>query len=155
SLTVQRQELDRFRQRCEETSQRIADLRAQRSGLASRIEVLEGLERSQEGLGTGVREVFALLKQPDAGPWRAVVGMVADLLTVRREYAPLIDLALGERAQRFLIRDAALLAEALQQRSQPFSGRVSFSEIQSNGAAPPGEYTTFLAAFPEARPLSS
>jgi hypothetical protein len=68
---------------------------------------------------------LALLEQADPGPWRTIVGMIADLLTVRREYAPLIDLALGDWAQRFLVRDAGTLAEALQQRG-PFSGRVSF-----------------------------
>jgi chromosome segregation protein len=122
----QRQERDRLRHLGETTTQLLADLRAQRSGLASRIEVLEGLERSHEGLGTGVREVFGLLEQPDPGPWRVVLGMIADFLTVRREYAPLIDLALGETAQRFLVSDAARLDEALLSRGQPFSGRVSF-----------------------------
>jgi chromosome segregation protein len=126
ALALQRQERERLRRLGDDTSQIIADLRAQRSGLTSRIEVLEGLERSQEGLGTGVREVLALLQQPDPGPWRAVLGIVADFLTVRREFAPLIDLALGDRAQRFLVQDAALLEEALRQRAQPFSGRVSF-----------------------------
>src|SRR5262249_18312788 len=77
-------------------------------------------------LGTGVREVLALLRQPDPGPWRTVLGMIADFLTVRREFAPLIDLALGDWAQRFLVRDTSLLAEALLQRGQPFSGRVIF-----------------------------
>jgi chromosome segregation protein len=125
-LTDQRQERERLRQLCDDTGQLVADLRAQRSGVASRIEVLEGLERSHEGLGTGVREVLALLEQPPPGPWSTVAGMVADFLTVRHEYAPLIDLALGERAQRFLVRDAGQLAEALRQRGQPFSGRVSF-----------------------------
>ncbi len=51
---------------------------------------------------------------------------MAQFLTVRREFAPLIDLALGERAQRFLVRDPDQLAQALRQRSQPFSSRVSF-----------------------------
>ncbi len=91
----------------------MSDLRAERSGSASRIEVLEGLERSHEGLGAGARELLALLEQPDPGPWNTVLGIFADFLNVRREYAPLIDLALGENAQRFLVRDADLLAEAL------------------------------------------
>jgi chromosome segregation protein len=121
-----RQQRDRLRQVRDETTQRGADLRAQRSGLASRIEILEGLERSHEGLGTGPRELFALLEQPDPGPWRTVLGILAEFLTVRREFAPLIDLALGERAQRFLVRDTDLLAQALAQRGQPFSSRVSF-----------------------------
>src|SRR5206468_4293746 len=104
----------------------------QRSGLASRAEVLQGLERSHEGLGKGVREVFSLLEQPDAGPWRTVLGMIADVLTVRREYAPLIDIALGDWSQRFLVRDLGELDEALRQRGQPFAGRVSFLSLNDH-----------------------
>ena len=135
ALADLRQERDRLRQVRDETTQRAADLRAQRSGLVSRIEVLEGLERSHEGLGTGPRELFALLEQPDAGPWRTVLGILAEFLTVRREFAPLIDLALGERAQRFLVRDMNQLAQALRQRSQPFSSRVSFLPLTPAGPA--------------------
>ena len=66
------------------------------------MEVLESLERSHEGVNSGVREVFGLLEQSDPGPWRTVLGIVADFLNVRREYAPLIDLVLGEQAQHFI-----------------------------------------------------
>ncbi|MCI0683052.1 MAG: chromosome segregation protein SMC [Gemmataceae bacterium] len=113
----------------DQTTEQLSQLRQERSRLASRIDVLEGLIRSHEGLGAGVREVFALLEQPDAGPWQAVLGMIADFLTVKREYAPLIDLALGDWAQRFVVRDVDVLAHALSQRTQPFSGRVSFMPI--------------------------
>jgi chromosome segregation protein len=126
ALSALKQERERFVKLRDETTQRVADLRAERSGIASRVEVLEGLERSHEGLGAGAREVLALLEQPDPGPWKTVLGILADFLRVRREYAPLIDLALGEHAQRFLVRDAGLLARALKERRQPFSGRVSF-----------------------------
>ena len=53
--------------------------------------------------------------------------MIADFLTVKREYAPLIDLALGDWAQRFVVRDVDELAQALgaAQRSRS-RGRVSF-----------------------------
>ena len=149
ALAEQRQERERLRQLRDETAKIIADLREQRSGLASRIEVLEGLERSHEGLGTGVREVLALLEQPDPGPWRTVLGMVADFLTVRHEYAPLIDLALGDRAQRLLVRDAAVLAEALAGRGQPFTGRVSFLPLglgRTPLTAPPQESATSALA---------
>jgi chromosome segregation protein len=126
ALAELREERDRLDQAREEAIQRAADLRAKRSGLLSRIEVLEGLERSREGFGVGAREVFALTEQAEPGPWRTIAGIVADFLTVRREYAPLIDLALGDRAQRFLVYDTDLLAQALRQRTQPFSSRVSF-----------------------------
>ncbi len=126
ALTNQRLEREQLRQRRDETGERVSILRQERSGLASRVEILQGLIRSHEGLGTGVREVFALLEQPEPGPWATVLGIVADFLTVRREYAPLIDLALGDAAQRFLVRDMGQLSIALAQRTQPFSGRVSF-----------------------------
>jgi chromosome segregation protein len=126
ALSELKQERERFIKLRDETAQRVSDLRAERSGMASRIEVLEGLERSHEGLGAGARELLALLEQPDPGSWQTVLGILADFLHVRREYAPLIDLALGENAARFLVRDAELLAQALQERRQPFSGRVSF-----------------------------
>jgi len=135
ALTELRQERDRLRQLRDETVQRAANLREQRSGLLSRIEVLEGLQRSHEGLGAGPRELFALLEQPDPGPWRTVLGILADFLTVRREFAPLIDVALGERARSFLVRDPEQLAQALRQRSQPFSSRVSFLPLATGPSA--------------------
>jgi chromosome segregation protein len=125
-LAELRKERERLRDAQEAAVRSAAELRERRSGLASRVEVLEGLERSREGLGTGVREVYAHLEQADPGPWRTVVGLVADVLTVRREFAPLIDLALGEQAQRFLVRDPDELARALRERGEPFSGRVGF-----------------------------
>jgi chromosome segregation protein len=136
ALNELRQERDRLQQLRDETAQVISDLRAERSGLASRIEVLENLERSREGLGTGVREVLDLVQRENPGPWRTVRGMIADLLTVRREYAPLIDLALGDLAQRFLVENVAVLHEALRERGQPFSGRVSFLPTSPRPATP-------------------
>src|SRR5262249_9798850 len=47
-------------------------------------------------------------------------------LSVRHEYASLIDLALGDWSQRFLVRDADVLAKIVAQRAVPFPGRVSF-----------------------------
>jgi chromosome segregation protein len=154
-LTDQRQERDRLRQLHDDTGHSLADLRAERSGLASRIEVLEGLERSLEGFGTGVRELMTLLADERAGRngqdstaspnglafADVVLGILADHLTVRREYAPLIDVALGERAQRFLVRDTAGLAEVLRRRQQPFSGRVSFLPLTALSPAPPATET--------------
>src|SRR5262249_21351519 len=82
----------------------------------------------------GVKEVLTLVNEPDAGPWRTVVGLVADLLTVGREHAPLIDIALGEQAQYILVRNGESLTAALAVQTLPFSGRVTFCPAP---AAPP------------------
>ncbi len=150
ALADTRTERDRLRGLADETAQHAARMRERRSGLVSRLEMLEGLERSHEGLGTGVREVFAHLEAADPGPWRSVRGLVADFLTVRREYAPLIDLALGERAQRFLVTDASALALALRERGTPFSGRVSFLPVGTLPEQRPQEGDTALTRGGEA-----
>src|SRR5207249_4062795 len=93
-----------------------------------------------EGLGTGVREVLELVERSRAHlpglfdeeeDWSFVVGLVADCLTVPSDIAPLIDLALGEMSQCFLVRDVARLDAALRKRMPAFAGRVGFV------AAPP------------------
>ena len=121
-----RQDRVRLAELRERTVEIMSELRQQRSGLASRATVLDGLIRSREGLGAGVREVIALIEQPEPGPWDTVLGMIADFLTVKREFAALIDIALSDWAQRFLVRDVERLAQALKGRTEPFSGRVSF-----------------------------
>jgi len=131
SMQDNKAEQDRLRGLRDRTNERISELRQERSGLSSRIEVLEGLIASHEGLGTGVREMIGLIEQAESGPWSTVIGMIADFLTVKREYAPLIDLALGEWAQRFVVRDRSKLMIALSEREQPFSGRVSFLPLEA------------------------
>ncbi len=139
-------ERDDLRRQAEESQQRLSDLKVQRSGLASRVELLEQLERSQEGLGTGVREVLKLVHEsqerdsgvaPDQEDWSFIVGLVADCLTVPRELAPMIDLALGEAAQFFLVRDSAKLDEMLQKRGHSFAGRVGFVPVRPPVPTPP------------------
>ena len=103
--------------------------RDERSDLRGRAEVLEGLEKSREGFGAGVRELMAAL---DAGsplaPW--VVGLVADLLTVPREFAALVDVALGDFAQAFVLREAARL-DPLLASVGPVAGRIGFVPLRA------------------------
>ena len=129
SLAQRQQEREDLRKQADAKQQEIADLNVRRSDLRGRIDVLEGLERSQEGLGTGVRELITLLNAERARPSAlsdTVVGLVADFLSVPREVAPLIDLALGDTAQKFVVRDAKRLDRLLAEREKPFAGRVSF-----------------------------
>jgi chromosome segregation protein len=126
----QREARDDERRNRDRLHEALSQLRQDRSALASRIDVLEGLLRSHEGLGVGVREVFRLLEQPEPGPWKTVLGMIADFLTVKREHAALIDLALGDWAQRFIVRDMAELRQALGEHPELFSGRVSFMPLR-------------------------
>jgi chromosome segregation protein len=138
------EERELLRRQAADVEQAIADLRVRRSALTSRIDVLEQLERSLEGLGTGVREVMQLLREN--AEWDVVLGLVADCLTVPRDIAPLIDLALGDNAQRFIVRDSGALDALLARRVVPITGRVGFlplpatdgAIVPESGDEPPG-----------------
>jgi chromosome segregation protein len=132
-------EREELRRQVSARQQELARLSVRRGDLLGRIDILEGLERSQEGLGTGVREVMALLaaERPNSdGPpglpaagealSTTIIGLVVEFLSVPREVAPLIDLALGDTAQKFIVRDSDVLDRILAAREAPLSGRVSF-----------------------------
>jgi chromosome segregation protein len=135
--------------------------------------VLEGLEKALEGLGTGVREVLRLVDEDlrstiedDTGvettslfanvrsPLSNIVGLVADLLTVPREVAPLVELALGDAAQRFVVRDPARVDDVAAAIGD-VAGRVGFvprrasgdREVAGETAEEPATSRSPLAAF--------
>jgi chromosome segregation protein len=77
----------------------LSEFQANRSGTVSRLEVLEGLEKSLEGFGVGLKEILELSKDPSSLLWNTILGVVADFLEVSTEFAVLIDLALGEKSK--------------------------------------------------------
>src|SRR5439155_18132355 len=64
-----------------------------------------------------------------------VVALVGDLLSAPREYAPLLDLALGGTAQCFVVRDLDRVTEALADLPAVISGRVSFLPLRPDAAS--------------------
>jgi chromosome segregation protein len=99
--------------------------RERHSGLTSRIQVLDGLEKSREGVGAGVRRILELAGQPDPGRWDGVIGMVADLILVDREYAGLVDVVLGDQVQALLIKDWETVQPAVEELGEELASRVT------------------------------
>jgi chromosome segregation protein len=141
ALADRRAERNGLRAQADRLVERLEDLRVRRGGLTGRIDVLENLERTQEGLGTGVREVLADLASGTSPLSGVVVGLVADSLRVPGEVAPLIDVALGEVASHFVVRSGADIDAALAARGQPLSGRVSFLPLSDPGGLAHGADT--------------
>ncbi len=135
ALQDRRRERDDLTAAAERLGGELEDLRVRRSDLRARIDILDQWDRNQEGLGAGVRDVLAELAKPASPFAPAVLGLVADALRVPRDLAPLIDVALGDVASHFVVREAVdpLLAE------RAFSGRVSFLPlvVEETPPAPP------------------
>ncbi|HEV7226754.1 MAG TPA: chromosome segregation protein SMC [Pirellulales bacterium] len=123
-----------LRERHAAVQQELGGLRQRHSGMTERASLLEELEQRHEGVEAGVREVLARIEGDREGLFRQVRGLVADLLQVSVEMAPLVELALGERTQYFVIEPddddwSALLAE----ESRRFAGRVGFISVADGG----------------------
>ena len=132
---------DALSDRTESEQTRLEGLRVRQGDLRGRIDVLEELERSLEGLGAGVREVLGRLAQTaeaaeEDSPFADVLGLVADLLTVPRDIAPLVELALGDAAQRFVVRTAAAV-DAVAGAVGEVAGRVGFVPVAGAVAEDP------------------
>ncbi len=106
--------------------QALSDLREQRSAWKARKSVLEDLERRQQGLGVGVREILHRAKSIPEPPWNQIQGSVADLLKVDLEHAALLEVALGSRAQLIVLDELDSLVAYLKTGTYEISGRVGF-----------------------------
>lgn len=98
--------IDRLRA---ELNEQLASIKESRSGLLSRQQVLEDLQRKMEGVHKGVREVLRLREQPvEPGVARvfgSVAGLVADLFETDVEHAGVIETALGDLDQHLVVTD--------------------------------------------------
>jgi len=111
--------------------QSLAKLHQRHSGATERASVLEELEKRLEGLSAGVRQVLSQVQASDSNsPFQQVHGLVADLLNVNFETAPLIDVALGDVAQCLVVTGGRELVAHLQQ-SGALAGRVGFVRLDA------------------------
>ncbi|MBN2025010.1 MAG: chromosome segregation protein SMC [Pirellulales bacterium] len=112
----------------------LAERRAQHGGATQRVAVLEDLERRREGLNAGVKEVLSQAQNAGDGPFSEVVGLVADLIRVSVESAPLVEVALGGAAQRVVLRDSGRMRQYLAEGTHRFAGRVGFLALDGPAA---------------------
>ena len=114
-----------------QTERRLAELREQRSAALARLNVLQDLERKQEGIGLGVREILRRAETLSEPPWSNILGSVGDLLDTALETAPLVELALGDRTQILVVDDLRPLLDYLNQGEGRLLDRVGFIELRT------------------------
>ncbi|MEX2316863.1 MAG: chromosome segregation protein SMC [Pirellulales bacterium] len=127
SLSILRRDLARADKQHRQLEERLMRTR-------ERISVLSELEERLEGLDGGVQQVLQLARDAPDGPLRGVCGVVADLFHVDVDSAPLIEMALGERAQFIVLKSAAPLLERLAREPLGIMGRVGFLRLDTRPA---------------------
>ncbi len=114
-----------------QTDRRLAELRERRSAALARLNVLQDLERKQEGIGLGVREILRRADTLGEAPWSNILGTVGDLLDTALETAPLVELALGDRTQILVVDDLRPLLDYLNRGEGRLLDRVGFIELRT------------------------
>ncbi len=112
-----------------------AALRQRQSAAAERAAVLEELQNRQEGVTDGVKHVLARAAAEASGPLGSVCGLLADLVSVSVDRAPLIEVALGAAALHIVSRPKEGLLEFLQLEASSFAGRVGFLWLDDSAKA--------------------
>ncbi|MFV1964583.1 MAG: chromosome segregation protein SMC [Pirellulaceae bacterium] len=111
----------------------LVSLQQRFSASRERVSVLDELDKSQEGLATGVRNVLELAREAVEGPFAEVQGLVADLIQAGVDVAPLVDVALGERAQYVVVAGNQLF-EAVRSGQYRPDGRVGLVPLEEEPA---------------------
>ncbi len=148
SLAAAKQQLAQHQKQHAAVRNELAEMRERQSGAAERAAVLEELVRRHEGLSAGVKEVLDRVAKADGSAFRHVRGLVADLLRVGVEVAPLVEIALGQKAHHVVAQRNQELLDCLWTESSRLGGRVGFvwlegkeevggqrSEVRGQGAA--------------------
>lgn len=107
-LSSSRGELEEYQALLSTHQEQAAVLQGRLEGAAERLEILQQLQQHLEGVDAGARHV---LEMRDASPdpaYQSVTGLVAELLEVDVNLAPLIDTALGTSANALVVTDGQL-----------------------------------------------
>jgi len=110
--------------------------RAALDRLLSRKELLEDLERKQEGVGPAVRAVLAESAKAESC-LTGVVGIVADLLHVDMKLAKAVEALLGETAEAVVtksLQDALRVASFLRERKLGAVSLVPLDQLRGFGS---------------------
>ncbi len=135
SLAEGKRRLAQYQRQRAAAQQQLAQLRERQSGAAERAAVLDELVRRHEGLGAGVKEVLERAVRNDGSAFHFVRGLVADLLRVEVQLAPLVEIALGQKAQHVAARRSQELLDLLWTQSSRFEGRVGFVWLEEGSEA--------------------
>ncbi len=112
-----------------------SELERKRAAFDERSTILNDLLRKYEGLSPGVKETLRSMRNPNS-PFRHAYGLVADLIRVNVEAAPLIELALGQTAQYVVVPPEPELFRYIERQGSKFTGRVGFIWLDPNPSKP-------------------
>jgi len=128
--------LNSFQLRQREARHELDQTRQKHAAARERAAVLQEFERRREGYSEAVKEVLTLAHTNTSGLYQHVRGVVAELLQVSLAMAPLVEIALGERAQHVVVTSIDEVLAALRLDPQRFPNQVTFTPVELRDQRP-------------------
>lgn len=140
-LKLARSELGLRQEAVAEHRELLAKFRQDYAVAVERASVLEELERQGEGLNDGIKEIMATVQHRDGRSGSLILGLVADVLRVKVEMAPLIELALADRANYIVVSDIHRFMSEFADCWSRLQGRVGivWAHARSGDTVPVGD----------------
>lgn len=111
----------------QKSTERLRELEKEESATASKLQFLNRMQESYEGFGRAAKAILTA-----KAPWRkGLVGAVAELIHVDKEYVTAIEVALGANMQNLVTRDTDTAKEAIAFLKQERLGRVTFLPLST------------------------
>jgi len=133
-LAEDQRRLDANRTRQQSLLKQAAETRQQLAAARERTAVLDELERRLDGLTAGARAALQRAEDDPQGPFGDLHGVVADLLQVDADFAPMIEVALGDRAHHLVALRSDRLCREL--AANPIGGPGRLGVIRLDVPAP-------------------
>lgn len=128
ALATAKSDLEAGRALLAQQQEESAVLKGRLSGTTERLELLEQLEQHLEGVDAGARYVIDAASKSEDAAFQSVVGLVAELLDVDVELAPLIDTALGAAGNALVLEDGQLI-QLVRNGSLDVPGRLTLMRL--------------------------
>jgi chromosome segregation protein len=110
-LAQRKQDLEQNRNLLSATQEEAAVLQGRLEGAAERLHILEQLEQHLEGVDAGARHIIEAARGSNDPALQSVRGLVAEMLEVDVDLAPLVDTALGHMANALVLNDGQLIQQ--------------------------------------------
>jgi chromosome segregation protein len=137
-LATVKQKFEENRSLLSKSQEEAAVLQGRMEGAHERLAILEELQQHLEGVDAGARSILNWKATQSDPVYQSVYGLVADLLRVDVNFAPLIDTALGTAANALVLRDGQLIEMARRGQLQ-VPGRLTLMRLDRLPAARFGE----------------
>lgn len=128
SLEACEEELGRLRQESRRLNRNLGEKQQEYRGNYAKLESLKNLAERYDGYGGSIRRVMEVRDRV-----RGVIGVVADIITTKKEYETAIETALGGSIQNIVTESEMVAKQLIEYLKKNRYGRATFLPLDSVG----------------------